>query len=395
MRAPYDGVVLAAPFTLARRRHAEGSTVSLAAAALAGVLRAAGLRHALLDGLSLASHSLGGETVATVADQLGLSCRYLDQPMLGGASAIAAVRRAARMVAAGDIDTVAIIAADRGEGPAALPDFTLDALAPYGGPGALVPLALLTQNYMRRFGATRADCAKICLAARENAAGVPHALLGATPLTEADYEDAPMLADPLVTHDRPQPVAGAAGCLLMREIDAVAGGLPYARILATIERHGAYRGDLVQTRGGWAREIGELWSMAGLRPGAVDVVETHDACPILSMIQFEDLGFCAKGDGPAFVREHGLTRTGSFPHNTAGGLLAGGEPGAAAGHYGLVEALRQVTGTAAEGDESAPVSWQVPGASVGLVSAFGVLPYDRGLAACAAILAGRGAEAAP
>ena len=61
-------------------------------------------------------------------------------------------------------------------------------------------------------------------------------------------------------------------------------------------------------------------------------------------MQIEDLGFCAKGEGPAFVRSHTFTADGSFPINTSGGQLSVGQAGAAGGYLGLVEAIRQLTG---------------------------------------------------
>jgi acetyl-CoA acetyltransferase len=53
-----------------------------------------------------------------------------------------------------------------------------------------------------------------------------------------------------------------------------------------------------------------------------------------------------QGQGARFVREHDLTITGDFPHNTSGGQLSAGQAGAAGGYLGLVEAIRQVTGQA-------------------------------------------------
>jgi acetyl-CoA acetyltransferase len=124
----------------------------------------------------------------------------------------------------------------------------------------------------------------------------------------------------------------------------------------------------------------EFWDMAAITPDQVDFLQTYDDYPVISMMQFEDLGFCAKGEGPAFVRGHDLEITGSFPHNTSGGQLSVGQAGAAGGFLGLVEALRQLTGTA-EGT-------QVAGAKHGVVSGFGMINYDRGVCSAAAILAG-------
>ena len=131
--------------------------------------------------------------------------------------------------------------------------------------------------------------------------------------------------------------------------------------------------------GGWALDAGELWSMAGLTPEDVDFVQTYDDYPVISVMQLEDLGFCAKGEGPDFVRSHTFTNDGTFPHNTSGGQLSVGQAGAAGGFLGLVEAMRQLT--------SQPLGSQVPDANSCLVSGFGMINYDRGLSSCAAILA--------
>src|SRR5438128_12393282 len=119
--------------------------------------------------------------------------------------------------------------------------------------------------------------------------------------------------------------------------------------------------------------------MAGLKPSDVDFVQTYDDYPVISMMQFEGLGFCAKGEGPQFVRSHSFTNDGTFPHNTSGGQLSVGQAGAAGGSLGLVEAMRQLMGK--------PLGTAVPDASTGLVSGFGMINYDRGLSSCAAILA--------
>jgi acetyl-CoA acetyltransferase len=137
--------------------------------------------------------------------------------------------------------------------------------------------------------------------------------------------------------------------------------------------------DPVQIRGGWARDADELWAMAGVRPDNVDFVQTYDDYPVISMMQFEDLGFCDKGEGKDFVRAHTFTNDGTFPHNTSGGQLSVGQAGAAGGYLGLVDALRQLTDSA--------LGSAVADAAIGLVCGFGMINYDRGLASAAAVLA--------
>jgi acetyl-CoA acetyltransferase len=166
----------------------------------------------------------------------------------------------------------------------------------------------------------------------------------------------------------------------MTEENARALSLPFARILSTIERHNAFPDDPIQERGGWVLDRDELYAMAGLGPEDVDVIETYDDYPVIVMMQFEDLGLCAKGEGPDFVRHHSFTIGGTRPHNTSGGQLSVGQAGAAGGYLGLVEALRQITG--------AHLGAAVPDARIALVSGFGMINYDRGICTAAAILAG-------
>jgi len=295
-----------------------------------------------------------------------------------------ALRRAARAVQVGDADCVACIAGDTnqvgtfGKTLSSFSRFTQDAVHPYGTGGPNASFALITKNYMNTYGARREDFGKICIAQRENAMAFPHALLK-TKLTLEDYMSARSICDPIHLFDCVMPCAGAEAFLICRETFAQAHGLTGVRVLATIERHNAFAEDPIQIRGGWAMDAVELWSLAGVKPDDVDFVETYDDYPVIAMMQFEDLGFCEKGAGADFVRSHTFTNGGSFPHNTSGGQLSVGQAGAAGGYLGLVEALRQLS--------DAALGTQVPDARIGLVSGFGMINYDRGLASCAAILA--------
>jgi len=120
--------------------------------------------------------------------------------------------------------------------------------------------------------------------------------------------------------------------------------------------------------------------MAGCGPDDVDALQTYDDYPVIAMMQIEDLGFCAKGEAPAFVRAHDFTVEGDFPHNTCGGQLSCGQAGAAGGHLGLVEALRQATGQT--------LGRRVPNARRVIASGFGMINYDRGLCSGAALIEG-------
>lgn len=379
----YEGVVLAVPVSIPYQRFSVHGAHWWIGRALREVLRGAGLEKRQLDGLIVSSFSLGSDTAVGLTQHFGLSPRWLDHVPMGGASAVVAVRRAARAVQAGDADVVAVVAGD-GNTPDSFRQqltgfsrFASDASYPYGGGGPNAMFALLTDNYMRRYGATREDFGRICVAQRENALLYPDALMK-RPLDMAGYLGARMVADPLGLFDCVMPCAGAEAFLVMREETARGLGVACAHLRGTIERHHGFADDAIQARGGWAVDRDELWAMAGCVPGDVDVVQTYDDYPVIVMMQLEDLGFCGKGEAAAFVRAHDFTAGGDFPHNTSGGQLSVGQAGAAGGHLGVVEALRQVTGQA--------LGVQVAGAVRALVSGFGMINYDRGLCSAAAVL---------
>jgi acetyl-CoA acetyltransferase len=383
-RQAYEGVVACLPVTIRYRRYSTNSAHWWIGRALRELTQQAGLRPKDIDGLVLSSFTLAPDRAIGLTQHLGLSPRWLDEVPLGGACGVVALRRAARAVQSGDADLVACVGGDTNHVDSfrrmlsTFSRFAQDAVYPYGSGGANASFALITRNYMNQYGAKREDFAKICIAQRDNALSNPYALMKKR-LTLDEYMSARSIADPLHLFDCVMPCAGAEAFLVCREETAASLNLAGVRVLSTIERHNAYADDPVQIRGGWAVDVDELWAMAGLRPDDVDFIETYDDYPVISMMQFEDLGFCGKGEGPDFVRAHTLTNDGTCPHNTCGGQLSAGQAGAAGGYLGLVEAMRQLTGK--------PLGTPVPDARIGVVSGFGMINYDRGLASGAAILA--------
>ena len=385
IRKPYDGVVVTAPVTVPYERYSIRSAHWFLGRSLAGLLSRSGLAKDEVDGVCVSSFTLPPDSAIGLMQYLGMSPRWLDAINLGGACGVVALRRAARAVQSGDAEVVACIAGDTNHvhsfrhNVSNFSQFARDAVYPYGSGGPNASFAFLTDYYMRHYGATREDFGKLCIAQRENALRFPLALMK-RPLTMEQYLGARLIAEPLRLFDCVMPCAGGEGFLVMRRERAEDLGLPHARILGTIERHNAFPDDPIQMRGGWALDRDDLYAMAGVRPGDVDVLQTYDDYPVISLMQMEDLGFCAKGEGPDFVRDRTFTVDGDFPVNTSGGQLSVGQAGIAGGYLGLVEAVRQVTGEA--------LGAAVPGgAEVALASGFGMINYDRGLCSAAAILA--------
>jgi acetyl-CoA acetyltransferase len=382
-RTSYEGVAVAVPVTVPYQRYSTHGAHWFIGQALNELLRRSGIAKEQIDGLTVSSFSMAPDTAVGVTQHLGLSPRWLDHIPTGGASGVMALRRAARAVQAGDASIVACIGADTNHVDSfrqtlgSFSDFARDATYPYGAGGPNSVFAMITAHYMRSYGAQREDFGRIAVAQRANALLNPNALMK-KPLSLEDYMAAKAISDPIHLFDCVMPCAGADAFLVMSEAKARELGLQHVLLHGAIERHNAYAQDPVMVRGGWRVDRDELYAQAGVGPDAIDFVQTYDDYPVIVMMQFEDLGFCEKGEGPAFVRGHSLTHDGSFPNNTGGGQLSVGQAGAAGGFLGMVEALRQLTGEAG--------ARAVPGAKLGLVAGFGMVTYDRCLCTGAVIL---------
>ena len=384
MARAYESVALVSPATVPYRRYSEHGAVWFLGSAFRQAIHAAGVPKGDIDGLTVSSYSLAPDTAISLADHFGMTLRWVDHVPMGGASGVIALRRAARAIQAGDAQIVACLAGDtlqKGMFRDLLANFsraTKDAVHPYGVGGANAVFAMITRAYMDRFGAIREDFGRICIAQRENARHNPLALLR-DPLSLESYIAARPIAEPLHLYDCVMPCAGAEAFIVMAEIRALRLGLRYATILATDERHNAFPLDDVQLRGGWAAFRDNLYDQAGLGPEDMNFVQAYDDYPVIVLLQLEDLGFCAKGDGPCFLRRTNFTCSGGgLPLNSCGGQLSAGQAGFAGGFLGTVEAIRQLTGQCL----GAPV----PEAIHGIVSGYGMAIYDRGLCCASAIL---------
>ena len=383
MRQSYADVAVAVPVTIPYVRFSPHGAAWWLGRAIDALLEGSGLAKQQIDGLCVSSFTLLPDTAVGLTQYLGLSPRWLDNIPTGGASGVMALRRAARAVQAGDADIVACVAGDTNSADAFrdtlanFSGFARDASYPYGAGGPNAIFAFITANYMQSFGATREDFGRIALEQRANAASNPHALFR-EPLSMGEYLAARAIAAPIHLFDCVMPCAGAEAFLVMSADRARHLNLAHAQIRGAIERHNAFADDPVMVRGGWCVDRDELYAQAGAAPADIDFVQTYDDYPVIVMMQFEDLGFCGKGEGPAFVRQHSMTAAGSFPNNTSGGQLSAGQAGAAGGYLGMTEAIRQLTGAAG--------ARAVPDAALGLVSGFGMLAYDRCLCTGAVIL---------
>jgi acetyl-CoA acetyltransferase len=383
-RQDYKGIAVCAPVTIPYSRYSLRSAQWFCGRSIAALIQAAQIKKNDLDGFCISSFTLAPDSAVGLMQHVGTSPRWLDHIPMGGASGVIALRRAARAIQAGDADIIACIGADTNHVDtfrntiATFSQFANDAVYPYGSGGPNSSFAFLTDYYMQEYGTSREDFGKLCIAQRDNALPIAHAMMK-KPLTMEEYLNARLIAEPIRLFDCVMPCAGAEAYLVMSEEKAKYLGIPYATILSTIERHNAFPDDPIQFRGGWALDIDDFYDQAGLGPANIDFLQAYDDYPVICFMQIEDLGFCKKGEVAKFIKDKDLTVKGDFPINTSGGQLSAGQSGAGGGYLGVVETIRQLTGQT--------LGHNVENAQHGMVSCFGMINYDRGLCTSAAILA--------
>lgn len=119
------------------------------------------------------------------------------------------------------------------------------------------------------------------------------------------------------------------------------------------------------------------YKMAGIKPRQIDVAEVHDATSFCEIYQIEMMGFCARGDGGAFVESGATALGGKIPVNTSGGLVSKGHPIGATGLSMTAELVAQLRNEAGER--------QVDGANWALAeNGGGVIGFDE--AACSVLI---------
>ncbi|MFP9192192.1 thiolase domain-containing protein [Natronosalvus vescus] len=220
--------------------------------------------------------------------------------------------------------------------------------------------AQMASVHMERYGTTREQLSKVAVKNHANGAANPHAQLGFECSLE-DAESAPVVADPLTLYHC-CPTSDGAACALIVSEDVVAeytdDPIRIAGVGAGSDRVGLFqRADFASIPAS-ERAAEGAYEMAGIAPRDVDFAEVHDCFSIAELLAYEDLGFCDRGDAGELIDDGTTTLEGDLPVNTSGGLKSKGHPIGATGAGQVVEAFKQLSGTA--GDR------QVEGARRGL-----------------------------
>ncbi|MXZ78490.1 MAG: thiolase family protein [Acidimicrobiia bacterium] len=355
---------------MARQLDTTSAEISLRAARAA--LDDAGLSVADVDGVAARWPGPGGTVFqpgsADWAEVFGQPLRWVCDTYPQG---VPGALDAAAAVAAGLCEVALVFGGQAGVmGGAAVADYTRpdnEFIACWGSLTA-AQFALVAQVYRHRFAPDPERVAAIAAAIRNAGSNNPAAVMtGRGPFTAADVQASPMVAEPFRLLDLCLATEGAA-----------------AMVITTAERARDLAQPPVAILGGgaeWHRQqyvnpprYDEVWGLgadaarrafelAELGPQDVDVFELYDINTYEVVRQFEMLGLCAEGEGADYLWEAGIGVDGRHPLNTDGGLLSYSHIGWGGPTLKIVEAVRQLRGTAGPG--------QVADAGVALVSGAG------------------------
>jgi len=232
--------------------------------------------------------------------------------------------------------------------------------------GASAPAQLyapMARRHMELYGTTVEHFGEVAVACRE------HALLNGNavmkkPITIEDHRESRMIADPFRLLDCSLESDGGAAVVISSAERA--RDLRHRRVFISgvAAGHPDSPGSITQrpdmTSLGLAKAAPRAFQMAGVTPADIDVAEIYDCFTYAVIRQFEDMGFCAKGEGGPFVSGGRLRLGGALPTNTHGGLLSQAHVW---GLNHIVELARQLRGDAGRA--------QVADAEVGVVTGYG------------------------
>ena len=352
-------------------RGSDKSAVALQMEAALAAIADAGLSPRDIDGVI--PFATGAAVAEDFVTNFGIKdLRYSVTAPMGGASCVAAIQSAAAAIAAGIATHVLLPMGRRGySGPraaarvAAFPQFRI--VGEFEMPaGAVAPVQLyapMARRHMALHGTTSRQFAEIAVTTREHAILNGNAVM-TKPITVEDHQRSRMISDPFRLFDCSVESDGGAAVVISGAGRARDMRRKPVYVMGVAEGHPDSPSAITQrpdlTVLGLAKAAPRAFRMAGVGLDDIDVAQIYDCFTYTVLCQIEDMGFCAKGEGGAFVEDGALGLGGRLPTNTHGGLLSQSHM---AGMNHVVELTRQLRG---DGGDA-----QVPDAEIGLVTGYG------------------------
>tara|TARA_Y100000590_G_scaffold459578_1_gene617032 strand:- start:20354 stop:21502 length:1149 start_codon:yes stop_codon:yes gene_type:complete len=348
--------------------------------ALLDALEVANLSSKDVDGLAIASFSIAPDSAIDIAWKLGLNLKWLLQDTNGGSSAMNMLGHASRAIKTGAAENILILAGDATglSGYAKIANsyntVTRDHLAPIGHGGPNGVYALVTNRQMKKYNIDKSDYANLVISQRNWASKNPMAVYK-DPLTRDEYNNAPLVADPLCRYDCVPVVAGSYAIVLSRWENKNLNKQVRIKSLYQSFNFDNQEGDGTKT--GISGFVDSLYDDAKIGPEDIDIYSIYDDYPAIVLAQLNDLRIIKDNN----IKDYLLKMKDNIePLNTWGGMLSAGQPGGMAGGLnGIGEAALQLQGRA-------PKSRQVKGAKYAIVTGYGMTLYRYGGTVSAGIL---------
>ncbi|HEY6417600.1 MAG TPA: thiolase family protein [Candidatus Binataceae bacterium] len=331
------------------QRLSETPYVTLGLTAVREALADAGIEWRAVDSAYTGTALIGMAASRPMLRHLGASGIPMAQVENASASGSTAFRHACLDVASGMSDVSIAIGVDKpgpvGSGPAKsnLRDLVGSRAVPF------THFALLTNQYMNRYGVKIEQIAAVAVKNNRNGANNPYAQRQKA-VTLDEVMAGPAISGSL-TRLQCCPVGEGAAAVIVASGDAIAElGIDRSRairVIASVTRtERVYRGaknfDAELTR----ETVAQAYREAGITAADLDVVEVHDAFTIEELLYAEMLGLCGEGEGAAMVASGATDIGGTCALSASGGLLAMGHPIGPTGAGQIAEITRQLRGEA-------------------------------------------------
>ena len=325
-------------------------------------LEDAGLTIADVDGIYDAGDG-GMMSGLAISEYFGIHPDVIDTTMVGGSSYEYHAAHARRDIAAGKCkvalltygstahsNAFAIGVGGRG-GPASAP---WDNMEGWTGMTLVANYAMVAHRHMHQYGTTSEQLAEIPVATRYHAMRNPDAVAAMEALefldiretTVDDVVSSRIIADPLHLLECCMISDGGGAVVIASPEVARDCKKPPVWILGSGEATAYPENGRDITVSAAAQSGPSAFGEAGISPGEIDIAMIYDSFSITVLTILEDLGFCKKGEGGAWVEGGRLRfdRPGDGPAlNTDGGGLSSNHPGMR-GIFLLIEAARQLRG---------------------------------------------------
>lgn len=294
------------------------------------------------------------------AGVLADSCGLLDIPVTRVenqcATGIDAIRNAVMAIASGHVDVALVVGAEKTRETATRAtfwdwmggsrdkawDFPLGLIAPAN-------FALHVTRFMHETGTQPEHLAMVAVKNHHNAMTNQYAHLRFE-ITIEKVLSAPRVVSPFGLLDCTPQSDGAAAVLLTsaeiaaqftdRPVQVRGVGLGLDRVMH------AHKSDMTSFPA-TLKAAKVAFAMAGIGPSDVNVAEVHDCFTGVELMNYEDLGFCGRGEAKDLIASGATTIAGRLPVNPSGGLKAKGHPPGATGVAQCVELFEQLRGHAA------------------------------------------------